>query len=50
VRLAAAARSRPAGDEPAALICEILAGHPLPRLPESVATALETLELARATR
>jgi hypothetical protein len=50
VRIAAAARSRAASDEPAALICEVLAGHPLPRLPHSVTAALETLELARATR
>jgi hypothetical protein len=50
VRIAATARSRSAGDEPAALIGEILAGNPLPRLPDSVTAALETLELARATR
>jgi hypothetical protein len=50
VRIAAAARARPAGNEPAALIGEILAGQPLPRLPRSVMAALETLELARATR
>jgi hypothetical protein len=48
VRIAAAARWRSASDEPAALIGEILAGQPLPRLPESVTVALETLELARS--
>lgn len=50
VRAAAAARAQQAGDDPAAIIGEILGGRPARPLPRSVAAALADLEFARATR
>jgi hypothetical protein len=48
VRAVAAARTQAAGDDPAALLAEIL--RPARPLPNSVAAALADLELARTLR
>jgi hypothetical protein len=50
VRAAAAARSQHEGDDPAALLAEILSGRSVRPLPRSVAAALAELELARTAR
>ena len=50
VRAVAAAREQQAGDDPAALLAEIVRGRPGRPLPRGVAAALEDLELARAAR
>jgi hypothetical protein len=47
VRAAVTARTHPCGDEAAALLSEIFAAPRARALPESVASALAQLELAR---
>jgi hypothetical protein len=50
VRAAAAGREQQAGDDPAALVAEIMRGRPGRRLPRSVAAAVAALEIARTAR